>query len=180
MEPTVLEVEKTNPAADRKGSADAWDDVRTLTFTPLDQNKETENTAFGGGSDFLSERAKKNAENPEVQQAYKEFLQQTKGLDPKVVEDCLKLAGDLGETGIKFPALGATSEAKQEAQEGEQGLVDPRVSGVFQTILRKFTNPLVIKDVINIGRDLAKIAMTPEGQQLISDIRSLVKHLKEA
>lgn len=176
-----------------------FDEARSLTFTPIEARNESQKSATdtkqgivgdqSAVSEEIAARVKRNGDNPDVQKAYKEFQQSTKDLDPNVVEDCLNLASDLAESGIRIPGMlkaeqGAdqNSEKKTDQSLGENGqeLFEPRISGALQTLLRKFSNPLVIKDVINVGKDLANIAMSPQGQQLIRDIRSLVVHLKEA
>lgn len=170
---------------------DLLDEARSLTFAPITEKSERKSSADDNQSaagdqsiaQAIESRARRNADNPDVQKAYKEFQSATKDLDPKTVEDCLNLASDLAESGIKLPGM-LKAEGSPE-QKSEQSITDGTaneiaLSGMWQTLMRKFTNPLVIKDVINIGKDLAQIAMSPQGRQLIADFRSLIVHLKEA
>lgn len=193
MDPRVLEVKDITTVIEDKDSGSARNAFQDEAFDCMKKcatsANEKQGITGGDNGDFLNERAKRNAENPEVQEAYKQMLEATKDLDPKLVEESLQLASDLAESGLagKLPGLAKAAgemkpeaEAKAAAEGSEDGLVDPRISGAWQTILRKFTNPLVIKDVVNIGKDLAQIAMSPQGRALIADIRSLVKHFKEA
>lgn len=194
MDPRVLEVRDIRSVIDDKDTGrnalatEAFDSISRRNFASND------NRTAGGdssGDDILQQRARAN-ETPEVKEAYRQLLEATKGMDPKVVEETLNLASSLAESGIKMPALTASAaeqakeqnKAKDDKSQGsseeEPGLVDPRISGIYQTLLRKFTNPLVIKDVITVGKDLAQIAMSPQGRALISDMKDLIKHFKEA
>lgn len=194
MDPRVLEVRDIRSVIDDKDTGrnalatEALDSMSRRNFASND------NRTAGGdssGDDILQQRARAN-ETPEVKEAYRQLLEATKGMDPKVVEETLNLASSLAESGIKMPALtaAAAEQAKEQnkakgdksqgSSEEEPGLVDPRISGIYQTLLRKFTNPLVIKDVITVGKDLAQIAMSPQGRALISDMKDLIKHFKEA
>lgn len=169
---------------------DLLDEARSLTFAPIAEKSERKSTSNDNQSaagdqsiaQAIESRARRNADNPDVQKAYKEFQSATKDLDPKMVEDCLNLASDLAESGIKLPGmLKAEGNPEQKPEQSIDGAANEiALSGMWQTLMRKFTNPLVIKDVINIGKDLAQIAMSPQGRQLIADFRSLVVHLKEA
>jgi hypothetical protein len=182
---------------DRNNKNDLLAEARSLTFAPTENKKEAQKSAADSTQaaageqsaiEELATRVRRNADNPEIQNAIKEFQKSTKGMDPKVVEDCLNLASDLAESGLKIPGmLKAEQNGEQNGeQKTDQPLLDENgqeiaaLSGVWQTLLRKFSNPLVIKDVINIGKDLANIAMSPQGQSLIRNFRSLVVHLKEA
>lgn len=178
MDPRVLEVIDVKSPVEEKDNKDAFGDLRNLMSSRPETNKETQNEAVGDFS--LDARARKVADDPQVKEAYKQMLEKTKGLDPKLVEDSLNLASDLAATGFKFPGMGVAGDIKPGSAEQQEAFLDPRVSGAFGRIVQKFMNPLVIKDVINIAGDLAKIAMSPEGQQLITDIKSLIKHLREA
>ena len=189
MDPRVLEVKDITTVIEDKDSSSARNAFQDEAFDCMKKGAtSSDKQGITGGDndgDFLNERAKRNAENPEVQDAYKQMLEATKGLDPKLVEDSLNLAADLAESGLanKLPGIAKAAEEMRKEQNTaaeEGGLVDPRISSAWQTILRKFTNPLVIKDVVNIGKDLAQIAMSPQGRALIADIRSLVQHFKEA
>ncbi len=182
MDPRVLEVSDISTVTEGKGESQnnaLQDEARELFMRP-NTTKDTQSITSGDSNEgFLEQRARANSENPEVKEAYRQFLEATKGMDPKLVEDSLNLATDLAEKGLsKIPGLGGGDAAK--APEGEEGLVDPRVSGVLQTIMRKFTNPLVVRDIIMVGKDLVQIAMSPQGRQLITDLKSLVKNLKDA
>lgn len=169
---------------------DLLDEARSLSFAPIAEKSERKSTSNDNQSaagdqsiaQAIESRARRNADNPDVQKAYKEFQSATKDLDPKMVEDCLNLASDLAESGIKLPGmLKAEGNPEQKPEQSIDGAANEiALSGMWQTLMRKFTNPLVIKDVINIGKDLAQIAMSPQGRQLIADFRSLVVHLKEA
>lgn len=181
MDPRVLEVRDFAPANENKGGEDAFSEVRNLMSSRPDAAKDdTQNNAVTDGDGLLKERAARASEDPMVKEAYKQLLEKTKGIDPKIVEDSLNLASDLAATGLKFPGMGAAGEIKPSTGEQQEAFLDPRVSGAMGRIVQKFLNPLVIKDIINIGGDLAQIAMSPQGQQLIADIKSLVIHLKQA
>ena len=204
MDPRVLEVRDIRSVIDDKDTgrnALQTEALDSMSKRAVSMPSDSRSIAGGdsGGDEFLKQRARAN-ETPEVKEAYKQLLEATKGMDPKIVEDTLNLATALAESGIKLPAMTAaaaeqaraTEQGKPEDQskadkakvaadgEEEPGLVDTRISGIYQTLLHKFTNPLVIKDLINVGKDLAQIAMSPQGRALISDMKDLVKHFKEA
>lgn len=195
MDPRTLEVRDIRSVIDENDKSrnalttEALDSMSRRNFASSDSRTASSDNS---GDDLLQQRARAN-ETPEVKEAYRQLLEATKGMDPKVVEETLNLASSLAESGIKMPALTAaaaeqakgqdqTKPAAEKTQGGDEepGLVDPRISGIYQTLLRKFTNPLVIKDVITVGKDLAQIAMSPQGRALISDMKDLIKHFKEA
>ncbi len=195
MDPRTLEVRDIRSVIDEKDNSrnalttEALDSMSRRNFASSDSRTASSDNS---GDDLLQQRARAN-ETPEVKEAYRQLLEATKGMDPKVVEETLNLASSLAESGIKMPALTAAASEQAKGQDQskpaaekaqsadeEAGLVDPRISGIYQTLLRKFTNPLVIKDVITVGKDLAQIAMSPQGRALISDMKDLIKHFKEA
>ena len=187
----ATEVNDFSPVTNDGNSSrnDLLDEARVLTFAPVEsKNGDTRsggdrNQSAGAeqeNAEQIALRVRNHGDNPEVQRAYKEFQKATKDLDPKMVEDCLNLASDLAESGIKLPGMLKADQSTDQLQRDEDTANEIAMSSVFQTLLRKFSNPLVIKDVINIGKDLANIAMSPQGRSLIANFRSLVVHLKEA
>lgn len=177
MDPRVLEVKDAAVlGTDDKGGTSAWhDEVRSMIF----KRPENAGTNCGDKCNDLLPAKPESAETPEVKAAYAKMLEKTKGVDPVAISDSINLFGDLAASNGKVPKFAAGDETKLTPNAASpEGIVEPQVAQAYNKLLQRGLNPVLIIDVLNVAGDVAAIAMSPQGQKLFGDIKTLITHLR--